>query len=199
MAMVVAFFVAMHAPAGFIGATAEELDEEGPILAVDTPGSTVAILLALQDGAGGEKTLRKWSSYIDSAISARVPSNDIPSVWVLSSDSGLAGLAEELPNVDRLEFAPEQSWAETLEDFASQNDGAEVFGLLGEGVLPHPHLCVAVWSLHSALARRSDAPPRVILARSRAQNEDAEENSGDDSKGAESRGGGGGHSLVAGG
>ncbi|CAN0040821.1 unnamed protein product, partial [Laminaria digitata] len=132
----------------------------------EQPDSSVALLVALQDGPAGESALREWSSYVDGVFEAGVPSEEIPSVWIMTSDNEAVALANELPRVGPLSFSQEQSWAETLGDFVYQNEASTTFGLLGEGALPHPGLVAAVRELETALARADG--PTMVLTRSRS-------------------------------
>ncbi|CAN0443498.1 unnamed protein product, partial [Laminaria digitata] len=152
--------------------------------------SRTALLVALQDGLAGEQALRDWSAYAgtfgfgdqeegeeeekegDERGEEEEESSSVatPSVWVLCKDTATAQLVDGLPNVKPLLSTPDHPWAEALEDFVLQNEAATVYGLLGQGVLPHPDLGRAIQSLEPALAG-SDAP-KAVLTRSRSQNGD---------------------------
>ena len=163
---------------------AAEDSAEQPSLSFDRPDSSVALLVALQDGPAGEDDLREWSSYVDGVFETGVPGEKIPSVWIMTYDRTAVALADELPHVWPLTVSPDQSWAETLGDFVYQNEAATTFGLLGEGALPRPGLFEAAMSIETALARSDD--PTLVLARSRSAN-------GGDGGG----GGGGGGGVTA--
>ncbi|CAN0284637.1 unnamed protein product, partial [Scytosiphon promiscuus] len=189
------FFVAMCA-GGLTGefsaaAAAEEEDSvDEPSLTFHTPDSSVALLVALQDGPAGEDSLREWSSYMDGVFEAGVPDDQIPSVWIMTSDEETVALAEELPHVGPLSFAPQQSWEESLGEFVHQNGAANTFGLLGEGALPHPELVEATLSLEAAFAR--SAGPTMVLTRSRSTNNLDGDGGGGGGGVAEEQGGDGG-------
>lgn len=201
-----AFFVTMCAgglTSKFSAAAASEEEDsvDEPSLTFDRPDSSVALLVALQDGPAGEDALREWSSYMDGVFEAGVPGDQIPSVWIMTSNEEAVALAGELPHVGPLSFASQQSWEETLGEFVYQNGAATTFGLLGEGALPHPDIVEAALSLEAALAR--SAAPTMVLTRSRTTNKNldgggggggvAEEQGGDGG----SRGGGGGGAWLS--
>ena len=174
--------------------TAEAAAVEPSLNVMETQGdSTTALLVAVQDGAAGEQALRAWSAYagtfgFENGEKGEEPSSAaMPSVWILCTGTATALLADQLPHVKPLLSTPNHSWAGALEDFVLENEAATVFGLLGEGALPHPDLGRAIQSLEPALAG-SDAPT-AVLTRSRGDG-DATGNDFDD--GAKSSSGGGG-------
>lgn len=121
----------------------------------------VAILVALEADPPGKAALSEWGEYVTSSGTENLE------VFILCTDSVTEALVEATPNVKPFLMTEDSRWETMLQEFSMSNSEANMFGLLGEGVLPRPDLAPGIASVDRALA--GSETPTAILSRSRAR------------------------------
>lgn len=114
-ALMLLLVAALLAACSMINAGTENLRSPVPALR-SVSKSPTALMLAVQDGLAGERSLREWADFAEHAIF------ELPPIWVICSDnSAHAALVEELaPHLRPFGVAEGTSWATVLSIFRDQ-------------------------------------------------------------------------------